>query len=210
MKMLSRLLPLLVAPAFAAPVLAAPVVVTFDVAVANYVPTPGVIQNVKNEFSPLGFVFEDVANPAMGATLGKCGPGNGPVALFGFGNDFPGCGDTTPNMNILFVDPANPANPAYTTSFSIFNFDGLIQMSAYDIDDNLLGSVQNDNGLLSLSGIGQISRINFLSLDQDPTTMDTMTFEEVVPLQGVPEPGISALIGIALLGAGLARRRSRA
>jgi hypothetical protein len=162
---------------------------------------------VKNEFSSLGIVFADATNPANGATLGRCGPGDGPVALFGFGNDFGGCGDTTPNLNILFVDPANIANRAYTTSFSIFNFDGLIKMTAYDILDNELGATQLYSGLLSLSGIGQIARINLLSLDQDPTTMDTITYESVTAFPSqVPEPATIALFGIGLLGVGIARR----
>jgi PEP-CTERM motif len=173
----------------------------FEIAEGTYVPTPGVAQNVKNQFASLGIIFQDVANPALGVTLGKCGPGNGAVALFGHGADFAGCGDTTPNFDILFVDPANPLNAGYTTSFSVVNFDGLIQLSAYDIGGNLLGSTSAFSGTLSLSGIGQISRVNLLSLDQDPTTMDDISFADVTPLAAVPEPGTFVLLsaGLALL-----------
>lgn len=213
MHFVSKIAAAVAALSFVGSVSAAPVTVTFDTAVANYIPTPGLTQNVKNEFAPLGFVFEDVANPTYGATLGQCGPGDGPVSLFGFGNNG-SCGDYTPNLNILFVDPANMAQRGFTTSFSIFNYDGLIKMTAYDVNDNVLGSTQLYSGLLSLSGIGQIAKINLVSLDQDPTTMDTMTFESVIPLQAprssVPEPTTVALFGLGFAGLNFFRRRTQA
>jgi hypothetical protein len=187
---------------------AAPVFIGFEVNQANYVPTPGTTQEVTNQFAPLGIVFSDVASPGHGAVLGKCGPGNGAVALFGFGADFGGCGDTTPNLDILFVDPANENNPAFTTAFSVYNFDGLIRLSAYDIDGVLLGSTQSSSGLLSLSGIGQIARVNLLSLDQDSTTMDDVTFESVTPFnQQIPEPASLLLLGSGLALVALRKRR---
>lgn len=191
---------------------AALITVTFEDAVADYTPTPGVAQDVTSEFASLGFIFQDATDPSLGATLGKCGPGDGDVALFGHGNDFSGCGDTTPNLNILFVDPSDSNNAGYTTSFSIFNFDGLIRMTAFDINDVELGSTELFSGLLSLSGIGQISRINLLSLDSDPTTMDTMTFETVVALESdsipAPAPATVALFMVGVFGLGFTRRKS--
>ena len=197
---------------FASSAFATPITVTFDTAVADYTPTPGVVQHVTNEFAALGFIFQDAVNPQYGATLGKCGPGEGAVALFGYGNNG-SCGNYTPNLNILFVDPTDASNKAFTTSFSIMNYDGLIQMTAYDEFDNVLGATQLYQGLLSLSDIGQIYRINLLSLDNDPTTLDTMTFGSVTPNQvqaQVPEPTSIALIGMGLIGLSLTRRKAKA
>jgi hypothetical protein len=182
------------------------ITITFDDIIADYTPTPGVTQDVTDEFSSLGIVFQDVLDPSLGATLGNCGPGDGPVSLFGHGNDFAGCGDTTPNLNILFVDPSNSNNQAYTSLFSVFNFDGLIKMTAFDMNNVELGSVQASSGLLSLSGIGNISRINLLSLDQDPTTLDTISFESVTAISNdIPEPSTLAIFALGMIG--LASRR---
>lgn len=180
--------------------------ITFDVAQAAYVPTPGVTQEVTDQFASLGVLFRDRSSVGHGATLGRCGPGDGPVALFGFGADFPGCGDTTPDLDILFVDPTNSANAGFTTSFSIFNYDGLVKATAYDLNGIELGSTQTYAGELSFSGIGNISRVNLLSLDQDPTTMDTLTFGTVTA--AVPEPESIALLVAGLLMVGVARKRA--
>ena len=190
---------------------AAPVTVTFEDAVGTYTPTPGSTQDVKNEFASLGFIFEDISDPSQGATLGKCGPGNGAVSLFGFGNDFAGCGDTTPDLRIIFVDPADGTSPAYTTSVSLLNTDGLIEMSAFDIFGNLLGSVSNSSGILSLSGIGQIAMLTIISLDQDPTTLDDLTFEMVTPFDGseIPGPAAFVLFGTGMAAFNLMRRRKK-
>jgi hypothetical protein len=182
------------------------ITISFDDAISNYTPTPGVIQDVTDEFSSLGIVFQDALVPSLGATLGRCGPGDGPVALFGHGNDYPGCGDTTPNLNILFVDPSNSNNQAFTSMFSVYNFDGLIKMTAFDVNNVELGSVQTNSGLLSLAGIGNISKINLLSLDQDSTTLDTISFESVTTIPtDVPEPSTLAIFALGMIG--LASRR---
>ncbi|MBI5084236.1 MAG: PEP-CTERM sorting domain-containing protein [Acidobacteria bacterium] len=186
---------------------AAPVSIGFEVPQGTYVPTPGVTQELTNQFSSLGIIFQDISSPGRGAIAGQCGPGNGLVSLFGFGADFAGCGDTTPNLDIVFVDPSNPLNPAYTTSFSILNTDGTLQLSAYDIFGNLLGSTSNFSGTLSLSGIGQIARVNLLSLDQNPTTMDDLNFEAVTPFAPVPEPGTWGLLTLGFGALALRKRR---
>jgi hypothetical protein len=205
----------LLSTVFMSAAMAAPITVTFDDAVGTYTPTPGFIHDVKNEFASLGFIFEDVANPTKGATLGKCGPGSGAVALFGYGNDYSGCGKTTPNMNILFVDPTNSTNAGFTTSFSLYDYDGLIEATAYDVLGNVLGSTQAYTGYLSFSGIGQISKINLFSLDNDATTLDTLTFEAVKAVRNlpevapVPEPSALALLAIGLMGFMFSRRKAK-
>jgi hypothetical protein len=190
--------------------MAATVFIGFDSSQAGYTPTPGVIQNVSNQFGSLGVIFRDQKTPGQGATLGRCGPGNGPVAFFGFGNDFAGCGDTQPDIDIDFVNPLNNALDGFTTSFSILNFDGLIRATAFDSAGAVLGFVQNTSGVLSLSGIGNISRVNLQSIDQDPTTLDDLNFEAVIGVNGaVPEPASWALMiaGFGLVGSAMRRRK---
>lgn len=190
---------------------AALITITFDDAIADYNPTPGAIQHVTDEFSSLGLIFKDVVNPSFGATLGKCGPGQGPVALFGYGVNG-SCGDYTPNLDILFVDPLNSSQAAYTTSFSVYNYDGMVKLTAFDVNDVELGSTQNFSGQLSLSGLGQISKVNLLSLDQDPTTLDTIIFESVTSHKSssvpVPEPQSLSMFALALVSL-LATRRMK-
>jgi hypothetical protein len=194
-----------------ASVSASAVTITFDTAVGAYTPTPGVIQNVKTEFSSLGVVFRDTTDPTRGVTLGQCGPGDGPVSLFGFGNDFAGCGNTRPNFDILFVDPSNGSSPGTTDFFSLHNYDGLVRADAYGVSDDLLGSIELFEGDLVLSYAG-IRRVHLLSLDGDPTTLDTLTFNDVTAVGGVPEPASWAMMiaGFGLIGAATRRRRAAA
>ncbi len=191
---------------------AANVFVGFDIAQAGYTPTPGTIQNVTNQFGSLGIIFRDQKTVGQGATLGRCGPGNGAVAFFGFGSNAGGtCGDFRPNIDIDFVNPSNNALDGYTTAFSILNFDGVIKATAYDGLGAILGTTQNFSGVLSLSGIGNISRVNLQSVDQDPTTLDDLNFEAVIGVAGaVPEPAtwLMMIFGFGLVG-GAMRYRQR-
>lgn len=203
------------AMAIAAPASAALNTIGFDGGQAGYSPTYGVRQEVSNQFGSMGVLFQDQSSPGRGAIVGVCGPSQGGLALFGYGADFNYCGDTTPNLDIVFVDPTNNANSGYTTFFSIYNFDGLIQARAYDVNNILLGTTSNSSGTLTFSGVGNISRVNLLSLDQDPTTLDTLQFEDVVGIGGgggIPEPATWAmmLLGFFSLGSSLRSRRRMA
>ena len=191
---------------FASGAFADQIFISFEERQGNYIPTPGVLQEVTDQFVPLGLTFRDRKSPGRGGILGQCGIGFGQVSLFGFGNDFSGCGDTRPDLDVLFVDPTDPARAAFTDAFSIVNTDGLLQLSAYDRDGVLLGSTSAFDGVLSVSGVGRIFRINLLSIDQDPTTLDNITFNAVTP---VPEPTTIMLLLSGLgLGVGVARRRA--
>ncbi len=195
---------------------AAPVTVNFDIAQADYTPLPQFqTQVVSNQLTPLGVVFRDGAFPLLGVVVGDntFGGGSNPVHLYG--NDGVGGFDTTPNIDIFFVDPNDGVLPGFTTSFSVLVTDGDdTTMTAYDRSGALLGAVTTTTGnneRISLSGIGQISRINLVTLS-DPTGYDDLIFEEVSGIGGptpVPEPATLVLLGSGLAGIRAAVKRRR-
>ncbi len=188
----------------------AAVTIDFESAQAGYTPTPGVTQEVTDQFGSLGVIFRDQKTPGRGATLGKCGPGNGAVSFFGFGSDFPGCGDTRPNIDVDFVNPFDNMLDGFTTSFSLLTTDGLIRLTAFDSMGTILGTTEARSGILSLSGIGNISRVNIFSVDNDPTTLDDFMFDDVIGIGGaVPEPATWAfmIFGFGAIGGALRRNR---
>lgn len=198
---------------FAGAASAATVSINFDTDQAGYVAgTPGTEQALSNQFGSLGILFADTEN-GTAASVGDCGPGSSnPFHLYGGigqGTSFSGCGDTTPGLTLTFVDPVNNANAGFTTSFSISNSDGGVELTAFDFGGNLLGSTTNTSGILSLAGIGQISSVTLFSTDDDPTTLDDLTFETVQALNvtTIPLPAGLPLLLTGLGGVLLLRRR---
>lgn len=187
---------------------AAPVAISFDSPQASYVPTaPNVTQFVSNQFASLGIIFIDAetnGSPSVGDCTG--GVGSDPFHLYGGTPLITGCGDTTPNINFVFVDPNNISNPGYTTDFSLLITDGSgTILTAFDITGNLLGSITTANGFnerIGISGVGKISRVN-VRTPFDATAYDDLIFEAVQSFEShsVPEPhpiGLLAL-GLAML-----------
>jgi PEP-CTERM motif len=191
--------------------------ITFDVAQAGYVPgAQGVPQDISNQFASLGLLLTDVEH-GTAASIGDCtgGVGSDPHHLYGArgrGDQFGSCGDTTPNLDFLFVNPADSMQAAYTTAFSLLVTDGSdTVMTAYDMFGAVLGSISTGNNgfnqRIGLSGIGQIARINVRTAS-DYTAYDDLEYEEVQAFGAVPEPASFALAGLALLA--LARSRKTA
>lgn len=192
----------------------ATVTITFDAPQAGYTPSPQfVTQNIYDQFASLGILFRTAGNYALGATAGDCtgGVGSDPVHLYGSGSDYPGCGDTTPNIDFLFVDPANSAVASFTTAFSLLVTDGSgTTLTAYDALGNILGIATTTSGFnerIGISGVGDIARVN-VTTPFDATAYDDLQFADVASTGAVPEPGTWAMMLLGFGAVGFAMRRS--
>jgi hypothetical protein len=192
----------------------ATVTITFDTPQAGYTPSAQfVTQDISDQFASLGILFRTTGNYALGATVGDCtgGVGSDPVHLYGSGSDYPGCGDTTPNIDFLFVDPTNSAVASFTTAFSLLVTDGSgTVLTAYDALGNVLGIATATSGFnerIGISGVGDIARVN-VTTPADPTAYDDLQFADVASVGAVPEPGTWAMMLLGFGTVGFAMRRS--
>ena len=192
----------------------ATVTITFDAPQAGYTPSPqAVTQNVYDQFASLGILFRTPGNYSLGATVGDCtgGVGSDPVHLYGSGSSFAGCGDTTPNIDFLFVDPTNSTVASFTTAFSLLVTDGSgTILTAYDALGNILGIATTTSGFnerIGISGVGDIARVN-VTTPADATAYDDLQFADVASVGAVPEPGTWAMILLGFGAVGFSMRRS--
>lgn len=170
---------------------------------------------VDDQFASIGVLFRDMVFPTLGVWVGNPhGPFvSSPNVLYSnTGTDGP---ETLVKAELRFVDPADINNPAYVTSVSgVFTDAGAgSTLTAYDIFDAVLGVDTAATGsmeTLSLSGIGQIARVEFVALDA--TALDDINFDGLAVFEdATPIPTLSAY-GIVLMLLGLfyiASRRLR-
>jgi len=188
------------------------VVITFDTAIAGYTPNAPAQLAIADQFASLGLRIWDVENNSA-ASVGDCtgGVGSDPFHLYGKSSNIggSGCGDTTPNIDFIFVDPLNMFLAGFTSDFSLEITDGhTTVLTAFDVNGNVLGTdtTTGSNGeRIGVSGIGQIHRVNVFTAS-NATAFDDLQFSSVVA-HGVAEPSALFLLGFGLMGLGIYRRR---
>ena len=181
--------------------------ITFDVDQADFI-APAESSGeagaviVDDQFASIGVLFRDMDFPTQGVWVGNP---NGPFSSSPnvlYSNNGSGSFDYLVRAELTFVDPNNIDVPAYVTSISgVFTDAGAgSTLTAYDMDDNVLGvstAVSGNMETLSLSDIGEIARVEFVA--QDWTALDDINFDGLVSMGAdVPVPTMS-FYGLVLM-----------
>jgi hypothetical protein len=146
----------------------------------------------------------------------QLGAGHATSGALGIGGTTPG-GDVSFDSPIFieFLNPANPAQRATTSSVSI-RADHLgsglpIQLNAFDVFGALIGSsTVTDSGGATLSvAASGIQRVEVIG--NGTAAFDDLSFGALTPVPAsvTPEPATLALLGTGMLALGWAARRKR-
>ena len=117
------------------------------------------------------------------------------------------CALTSGNCQTDFEAIFNGVANNLSIVLSGWNSGDFTDISAYGLGGVLLGTITGSaDGLIDLSGFANIAR---LAIDDRSTGAGFGYGEWTLDLSAVPEPGTLALLGIGLLGMGMARRRRK-
>lgn len=153
--------------------------------------------SISTQYQPLGVVFSSPGNPTQPEVNTFSGNSTTGHVLA----DYSIVGgiqlDATFSTPVTDISAIAYANPSYT-----------VTLRAYDAGNNLIGSASSaggsfNQGILSLSGIGQISKVSWSTgSDIAAVGIDNLSFTPAVP-----EPQTWAMLGAGLLVVSRALRR---
>lgn len=168
------------------------------------------------------YFLGQVVTATTPATLSDPTP-DSPLTLVQNGRTFIAADGANPTAPILSGSPLynGPIAIAFSTpvaavglSGGFFDAVGSTTIEAYDSDGTSLGTIVNSAtgvefyGLFDDSG-SNIAGISFYITGDEPAgfAIDNVTFGDADVVVGTPEPASLALLGVSLVGIGLARRR---
>lgn len=158
---------------------------------------------VDDQFASVGVLFRDMDFPTLGVWVGNP---NGPFVSSPnvlYSNNGNGGFDYLVKVELTFVDPADINSAATVESISgVWTDAGAgSTLTAYDSNNAVLGvatAVTGNQETLSLSGIGAISRVEFVAVDA--TGLDDIIFGDISAAESaaLPVPTLADL-GLLLL-----------